>query len=111
MNKVVKTLSILMMSAILILPVFTTVQAEEINNNTTEVVTYAKAKFGNASIKGNGIRLRKGPGTSATILGLLYDGDRIKLIHQEYTNGQWWYYIEIESGLKGYILPKYIRYD
>lgn len=33
-------------------------------NSICNVGVYAKAKFGNASINGNGVRLRKGPGTS-----------------------------------------------
>lgn len=111
MKKLIKTLSILMMSAMMILPAAVSTQAEEVNNDTNEVVTYAKAKFGNATINADGVRIRKGPGTSATIVGLLYKGDRVKTYYQAYGDGKWFYYIETESGVKGYVVTSYLNYD
>ena len=111
MKKFKKVLSLLMMSAMLVLPMAMPVQADEIQNNTNEVETYATKKFGNASIKGDGVRIRETSSTTATILGLLYTGDRVQIINQIYSNGSWWYYIKTESGVKGFILTQYAKYD
>ena len=111
MKKLMKSLSILMMSAMLILPTAISTQAEEINNDTKEVVTYAEAKFGNATINADGVRIRKGPSTSATIVGLLYKGDRVKASYQAYGDGKWFYYIETESGVKGYVVTSYLTFN
>lgn len=95
------------MSAMLVLPTAMPVQAEEVqNNDVKETVVYNANDFGNASITGNDVRIRKQPNTndSTPILGLLYDGDRVEIIQQLYTNGTYWYYIKTESGIKGFIL-------
>lgn len=130
MKKLIKTLSILMMSVMLILPAAVSTHAEEVNNDTNEVVEYntngaildnsktnpnfsklARAFSPNATINANGVRIRKGPSTSATIAGLLYNGDRVKAYYQAYGDGKWFYYIETESGIKGYVVTSYLTFD
>ena len=100
-----------MMSATLILPVAMPVRAEEVKNNTTEVVTYAKAKYGNATITGDGVRIRKSPSTSATIVGLLYKDDRVQTGAFCHWDGRDWVYCVTKSGLAGYVTTDYIKKD
>ena len=114
MKKFKKVVSLLMMSAMLVLPTVMPVQAEEVNNiDTKEAVVYNTNKFGNATIKGDGIRIRKEPNTndSTPILGLLYDGNRVEIITQSYSYGTFWYYIKTESGIKGFIQTRYAIKD
>lgn len=106
-----KTVSLLMAGAMVILPVTMSVQANQVSNNTKIVNATTKNVFGNAKIKGDGVRIRKGPSTSATIAGTLYKGDRVQAKYQAYGDGLWWYYCKTESGIEGYIATKYIQFD
>lgn len=114
MKKFKRALSLLMMSAMLVLPTAMPVQAGEVqNNDVKETVVYNANNFGNASITGNDVRIRKVPNTddSTPILGLLYDGDRVEIIQELYTNGTFWYYIKTESGIKGFIETDHVMKD
>ncbi len=113
MKKFKRTLSLLMMSTMLILPVSAPVQAKEIDNCTKESVTYNNEQYGNATIIANNVNIRKGPGTSYTSLGQLNYGDRIKLstsiVHD--TSGRVWQSCYTESGLFGFVALDYVRKD
>lgn len=114
MKKLIKTLSILMMSAMLILPAAVSTQAEEVNNNTKEVVEYSTRAT--KTIKGNGVYLRKGPSTSSASLGQLNYGDTVDTSSVVYdASGRKWYRCKVIStksgkldGLEGYVAAQYI---
>ncbi|MDE5781420.1 MAG: SH3 domain-containing protein [Lachnospiraceae bacterium] len=106
-----KSVSLLMAGAMVFLPVSMSAQAKEVPNNTKIVNTVTEKVFGNAKIKGNGVRIRKGPGTSATVVGLLYKGDRVQADYQAYGDGKWWYHCKTQSGLEGYIAVEYLDFN
>ena len=113
MKKFKRSLSLLMMSAMLILPISLPAQAKEIDNYTKESVTYNTAKYGNATIIANNVNIRKGPGTSYASLGQLNYGDRIKLstsiVHD--ASGRVWQSCYTESGLFGFVALNYVQKD
>ncbi len=110
MKKLVKTLSILMMSAILILPVSMPVQAEEIDNDTNESVTYDIAAYWNAKITGDGVNIRYGASLSTAVLGQLYTGDLVHVFYETDGSGLRWCYIRTHSGITGYVAAQYVQY-
>lgn len=110
MKKFKKTLSLLMISAMLILPISMPVQAKKIDNNTRETVTYNTASYWNAKIIGDGVRIRRSPSTGTdTSIGLLYNGDKVHILNEASGSGLRWYYVETQSGLKGYVAAQYIQ--
>lgn len=97
MKKLIKKLSILMMSAIMILSTVVLAQAEEVNNDTEEVVEYTKMVSAStyastyaipsgytikATITGNNVNLRNYSGVS---LGQLNKGDVVYLKYTDVT--------------------------
>ncbi|MDE6253674.1 MAG: SH3 domain-containing protein [Lachnospiraceae bacterium] len=106
-----KAVSLLMAGAMVIVPVSMSVQAEEVNNDTEIVNAVSQKEYGNATIKGDGVRIRKSPDTSSTVVGLLYKGDRVQTVYQAYGSGRWWYYCKTQSGLEGYIATEYLDFD
>ena len=113
MKKFKRTFSLLMMSAMLILPISIPAQAKEIDNYTKQSVAFNTAKYGNATIIANNVNIRRGPGTSYASLGQLNDGDRIKLstsiVHD--ASGRVWQSCYTKSGLYGYVALDYVRKD
>ena len=105
-----RTLSLLMMSAMLILPISMPVQAEEIDNYTKEIITYNTASYWNAKITGDGVRIRKGASLSTDVLGHLYTGDKVHVFFETDGSGLRWCYIETQSGITGYVAAQYVQY-
>ncbi len=69
------------------------------NQNTTASPT-------DAYINGDHVNFRKEPSTSSDILGVFYEGDKVKLLKTSPENN--WYYVESESGKKGYVYADYV---
>lgn len=106
-----RTLSLLLMSAMLILPISVPAHAKEIDNYTKETVTYETASYYNAKITGDGVRIRKSPSTASdSSIGLLYKGDKVHIFYEAYGSGLRWYYVETQSGIKGYVAAQYVQY-
>lgn len=64
---------------------------------------------GNASIEGNGVRLRKKPSTSATILELMYLGEPVLVNFDKSRGHVSWYYIKrMKTGTWGWVKRQYI---
>lgn len=60
-------------------------------------------------IDGTGVRLRQGPSTSDTILGILTDGERVAVTNKGYEN---WFYVYSSSLDKGgYVYIDYVVVD
>lgn len=63
-------------------------------------------------VKGNGVRLRRTPGTSGDVVGLLYEnkGDWVRISGViEQKDGYWWQeVVESSIGLQGWIATNYI---
>lgn len=113
--------SLLMISALFILITSVPVRAEEIADNNTNkngiVETAAASSFSTkAKITGDGVRIRKTPSYSGTVLGMLYKGDKVKVdvVRTAYPviNGSMttWYYCKTESGIVGYIYGSYVQF-
>lgn len=56
-------------------------------------------------INGSYVRIRKGPGTSYTIIDELDYGTTLKLLS---TSNSSWYYVQLDDGTKGYVSSDYI---
>lgn len=113
MKKLIKTLSILMMSAMLILPAAVSTQAEEVDNDTKEVVEYNMQEAPNGFISTNNVNLRKGPNTSTASLGQLNYQDLVYATNVGYDyTGRKWYYCKVLSGnnkgKEGYVAAEYV---
>ena len=106
-----KSVVLLMAGAMVVLPVTMSVQAKVVSNDTKIVNAVTKKAYGNATITGNGVRIRKTPSTSATILGMLYKGDRVKTGTFCHWDGRDWVYCVTESGIAGYVTTDYIKKD
>ena len=63
-------------------------------------------------VKANGVRLRRTPGTSGEVVGLLYEnkGDWVRISGViEWKDGYWWQeVVESSIGLQGWIATNYI---
>lgn len=118
MKKFKKAISLLMMSAMLILPIAMPVQAKEADiymlNTDTIKATFASnsATNSNGTVKGDGVRLRKTASTSGTILELMYDGEPLQVTLSKTktdSKGNIWYYCKrIKTGTKGYVSASYV---
>lgn len=65
---------------------------------------------GNASVTGDGVRLRKSPSKSATILELMYKGEPVLINYTKSSKGKGsWYYVKrIKTGTWGWVDRNYI---
>lgn len=111
MKKFKTVLSLLMISTILVLPNAISAQAEEVVDNINEIETYSTARFGNAHITGDGVNIRRSSTLSSTVIGQLYKGDGVKILGEAYGSGLKWYYVELESGIRGYVAAQYVAYN
>lgn len=59
-----------------------------------------------AYVNDDGVNFRKEPSTSSEIIGVFYQGDKVKLLKTTAQNN--WYYVESESGEKGYVYADYV---
>ena len=115
MKKFKRALSLLMMSAMLILPTALPVQADEIDNNTNEVVTVASTYSftGYGQINTNGVYLRQGPSTSSTALEWLTINETVHIDYSKsvMSNGAYtWLYVKrSNTGTEGYVAAQYVR--
>lgn len=64
----------------------------------------------NGEVNNNGVRLRKEPSTSATILELMYDGELVWIDWNSYgKGGLTWYRVQrIKTGTYGWVSKEYI---
>ena len=64
---------------------------------------------GNASVAGDGIRLRKSPSKSATILELMYRGEPVLINYTKSSGkGSWFYVKRMKTGTWGWAYRQYI---
>lgn len=76
-------------------------------------VVKKKKHDANAEICGNGVRLRKKPSKSSTILELMYDGEAVWIDWSKYGRGASlsWYYIQrLKTGTYGWAHYDYVYY-
>lgn len=117
MKKFKKAVSLLMMSAMLVLPTVMPVQAEEVENTNENVTaTSAKEEYNykyKAKITANAVRLRRTSSKSGEVMLLLKKGATIYvpniLIFEEDT---WWRPCKYTSGGKtyyGYVADIYVE--
>lgn len=61
-------------------------------------------------INADGVRVRRTPSTSGTVVGLFYKGDEVEIGDAIYTgSGYTWYYvINIRTGVSGYVVTQYV---
>lgn len=67
----------------------------------------------NGEVDGYGVRLRKNPSSSATVLELMYDGENVyvNIGKSVVKNGTLWYYLKrMKTGTWGYANGDYILY-
>ncbi len=92
---------------------FGTILFSDIQSNSISM-TVAKASNnypdGNASVTGDGVRLRKSPSKSATILELMYKGESVLINYTKSGKGKGvWYYVKrMKTGTWGWVSTKYI---
>ena len=61
----------------------------------------------NGLVDGDGVRLRRTPSSSGTIVALMYDGEKVLIVPNASTNN--WYYLErVKTGVYGFANKKYI---
>lgn len=81
------------------------------NDGPTKTIFVAAAASnysdGNAHVVGDGVRLRKNPSTSATILELMYRGETV-LINYTQSKGTWFYVKRMKTGTWGWVKKSYI---
>lgn len=66
----------------------------------------------NGDIVDNGVRLRKAPNTSSTVLELMYEGEYVYIDYKTSfsgSNGTWFYVTRIKTGTKGWVNRDYVR--
>ena len=82
---------------------------DETNRRSLAILSTSK-KSANGEINGNGVRLRAKPSTSASVLELMYDGEKIWIDWDKYgTAGLSWYYIQrIKTGTYGWTSASYV---
>ena len=121
MKKFKKTVSLIMMSAILVLPTVMPVQAEEIQNTEEVGVVVAavnKSDFETpAKITGDGVRLRKTPGMDGVILESMEKGEKVLVDTNKsvYVADQghlvkWYYCYRTKTKTVGYVYESYVRF-
>lgn len=117
MKKFKKAVSLLMMSAMLILPMAMPVQAEETVNNTIEnVVSVARAYSytSPANTTASDVCLRRTPSTSGEIMLILKKGANLHVDEENAVkrDGIWWFPCKYKSGGKtyyGFVAAKYVH--
>ena len=70
----------------------------------------------NGTINSDGVRVRSTPGTSGTVLGLLYKGTYVEIsdsMGTPYKDGYRWYYVTplTSGGPSGWVAEPYIDFD
>lgn len=120
MKKFKRVLSLLMMSAMLILPTALPVQADEVADNDIkvavvsngEVSVYATAFSGRGRINTNGVYLRSGAGTNTTKLEWMAVKEEViidKIGDKTDSSGNSWYHVKrVDTGTIGYVMSKYV---
>ena len=116
MKKFKRVVSLLMMSAMLILPTAIPVQAEEVNNNTNEVITVVSTYSftGYGLINANGVLLRQGPSVNSTALEWLAINEQVTIDYSKSvksSSGAYtWYYVKrLNTQTVGYVSAQYVR--
>lgn len=67
----------------------------------------------NASVSGDGVRLRSGPSIDYTILEVMYNGEYVSInFTKSFTesNGSWFYVKRIKTGTWGWVKSDFIAY-
>lgn len=95
------------------------VKAAEVGTNEEKAIqakvvvpeedVYAAVTFSayNGLVDGDGVRLRKTPSSTGTIVALMYDGEKVFIVPNESTAN--WYYLErVKTGVYGFASKKYI---
>lgn len=73
------------------------------------VIAAASYSGGNASVTEDGVRLRKNPSKSATILELMYRGEPVLINYTKSSGkGSWFYVKRIKTGTWGWASRQYI---
>ena len=119
MKKFKKVLSLLMMSAMLVLPMAMPVQAEEVDNNAKDNVVSAvtaRASYTSpATITGNNVALRSAPSLNASIKLYLQKGNSVHVDKnnlEQSSDGKWWYpckYTKNGNVYYGYVAAQYVH--
>jgi len=72
-------------------------------------IEHEKGDVATVAVSGT-LNLRSGPGTSNSVIGTLYNGDKVTLLDGKLYNTNW-YYVSTASGLKGYCHKDYLVFD
>ncbi|MFE0138211.1 SH3 domain-containing protein [Streptomyces sp. NPDC059037] len=76
---------------------------------------YERGEIARATV--DGLRVRSGPGTNRAVLGLLYEGDRVRLVGKKQDDtGQDWYRVTLRhrsggglpGGFQGWVTGSYL---
>lgn len=86
-------------------------QEEQALSNEDIGITPMSADYG--VVNGNGVRVRKNPGKSGAVLGLLYKGDEVEIsdgMGRIRKDGQWWIYVMPMNSNRasGWVAERYI---
>ncbi|HHU63811.1 MAG TPA: SH3 domain-containing protein [Clostridiales bacterium] len=60
---------------------------------------------GNGTVTGSAVRVRSGPSTSKSIIGLLYRNAKVKVIGKQGS----WYKVQLSNGKEGYMHSDYVK--
>ncbi len=80
---------------------------QDASNSTRAVIVVP-----NAEVTGDGVRLRKTPSTTGTILKLMYYGETVNVnLSKTTTSGgiKWYYVIRVKDGTCGWVSSQYIE--
>lgn len=119
MKKLKKVLSLLIMSAMLILPAALPVQADEVADNDIEAAVLSNGDVsayttyaGRGRINTNGVYLRSGAGTNTIALEWMAVDEEVvidKSGNKTDSEGSLWYHVKrIKTGKTGYVRAKYV---
>lgn len=116
MKKLKKAVSLLMMSAMLVLPTAVSVGAEDVDNYTKDNVvsvatTRAYSYTSPATITGSNVRLRSQPNLNASVLLYLQQGYSVHVDKNnaiQSSDGTWWYPCQYGSTY-GFVAAQYVH--
>lgn len=78
------------------------------DEETNQGIAFVTAKSNiTGHINGNGVRLRAQPSTSAPILGVMYQGEMVRIYMSE-SNGGWYKVVRVQNSTSGWVARSYV---
>lgn len=80
---------------------------KSVNNVFNLQKASSKIHLGTGHIKGDGVRFRKGPSTSSTILGLFTNGETVDVYYHSDCPSEWFYVYRRKTKQYGFVHSNY----